>query len=51
MVRLDSCYIYLLLVSLRKLVSKKDRLNCLVSSYLNGNGLNSLVQKEQFFNV
>ena len=63
---LDYFYIDWLLVGFRKLVSleryelpsarctfakPEDKLNSLVSSYLNENALNSLVQKEQFFQL
>ena len=34
-----------------KFAKPEDKLNSLVSSYLNGNALNSLVQKEQFFQL
>lgn len=59
---LDSFYIDWLLAGLRKIDSlesdepsllekPENRLNHLVSSYLYGNTLNSLVQKEQFFQL
>lgn len=57
---LDSFYMDWFLVGLRKLVffegsssstKQRDRLNYLVSSYLSGDTLNYLVQKERFFQL